>query len=1167
MIPDRENIGSLTILELIPMADQLYGAGYGDSALELYTEWIRRSDSPLKFVACFNLGVMLAGQHEPVRAKDAYEQALEFNPDFMQARLNLGTVLEQLGQQDDALAQWRLALLSKEVEKPESMPLRLHALNNLGRLLEKQRQFKSALDILEQSLVLDTTQRDVMLHLVHLAQKICRWPIYVPPKGMTCEDLVSGTSPLAMLAVSDDPAVQLAASQRFVAYKYPLPPEPLSASPEYCHDKIRIGYLSSNLSTHAVSLLTVELFELHDRSKFEVYGFCWSPEDRTAFRQRVINGFDHFIRIGELSDKEAAESIRSHEIDILVDLQGLTSGARPLILSYRPAPLQVTYLGFPGPTGLPWIDYVIADRYMIPEEEVGHYTEKPLYHPNCFQVSDSKREVGPMPKRSDYSLPDNAFVYCSFNNNYKYTPEIFGAWMRILRRVPKSVLWLLADNEWAKENLCKVAEKMGIKKERLIFAPRVSPAEYLARYQLADLFLDTYPFNGGTTANDALFMGLPLLTLSGRTFASRYAGSLLTNLGLTELITTSHADYERAAIFFAKNVKKLLLIKERLGVAKSVTATFNTAVFIKGYELALENIVKRSREQLSAAVSLLPVQVALSPAISGASEPDSSSEDFVRCTSGFGEEFLCRVRTYGHERIRIGYLLTDSGLPEVDLLLPGSIGGHHRTRFEVYGYTLGLEVGEQPSNSFDHVRLIHTLNDRQAAELIVQDEIDVLIDLHGHGSDSRPGIFALHPAPSQGAYFGHVGATAMPWFDFVLADRNVLPQEAGTTDTGINAKLPLDDMFLDTISSDYGATSNDVIPVDLSKISMEGRAMASRIGMSALRLRGFADAIATDSENSESAIQCSRHWPIKNFKTRILVIRQLAMGDVILTTPIVKKLFHDYQGHCVIDILTKRADVYANNPWVNEVFTPENMKKNLLDYDKVINLDLAYEKQPQLHIVDAYAYYSHGFEFPDSEKRLELFPSFFDKIYIKERMKNEVGRDYLVIHMRHDTWPSRNLPLAVWKQFVDILIEKTSLHIVQVGSGHEIAFDYNPRLLNYLDKLTLHELKCVIEGSKLYVGIDSGTLHVAATTDVPMICLFTSAHHDMRKPLGRSPYTPFIPIMPKLSCYGCQKNITPPITGVVCHVGDPYAPPCISSFDVTDFERALAQIPGVIKSM
>ena len=275
MIPDRENIGSLTILDLIPMADKLHCDGSIDSALELYSEWIRRSDSPLKFVACFNLGVMLAGQHEPVRAKDAYEQALEFNPDFMQARLNLGTVLEQLGQQDDALAQWRLALLSKEVEKLESMPLRLHALNNLGRLLEKQRQFKSALDILEQSLALDTTQIDVMLHLVHLAQKICRWPIYAPPKGMACEELVRGTSPLAMLAASDDPAVQLAASQRFVAYKYPLPPEPLSPPPEYRHDKIRIGYLSSNLSTHAVSLLTVELFELHDRNRFEVYGFCW----------------------------------------------------------------------------------------------------------------------------------------------------------------------------------------------------------------------------------------------------------------------------------------------------------------------------------------------------------------------------------------------------------------------------------------------------------------------------------------------------------------------------------------------------------------------------------------------------------------------------------------------------------------------------------------------------------------------------------------------------------------------------------------------------------------------------------------------------------------------------------------------------------------------------
>jgi predicted O-linked N-acetylglucosamine transferase (SPINDLY family) len=571
VITGRDNIGSLSIIQLISMVEQLDGSGRKDMAVELYEEWIRQSESPLKFAVHFNLGVLYAEMQEIERAIIAYKQAVELNPDFIQAHLNIGSLLERGGRHDEALAQWRLALLSKEINMSESKSLRLLVLNNLGRLLEIQRQFKPALDLLEQSLALDPTQSDVMIHLVHLAQKICRWPIYAPPKGMELESLVKGTSPLAMLAASDDPAAQLAVSKRFIAFKYPISNhDPLASYGGYHHDKIRIGYLSSNLSMHAVSLLTVELFELHDRNNFEVYGFCWSHEDGTAFRERVIRGFDHFIRIGDLSDKDAADTIRYHEIDILVDLQGLTSGARPLILSYRPAPLQMTYLGFPGPTGLPWIDYVIADRYMIPEEEIQHYTEKPLYLPNCFQVSDSKRLVGAMPKRSDYSLPDGAFVFCSFNNNYKYTPEMFSIWMRILRRIPKSVLWLLADNEWAKENLCKAAKKMGVKRERLIFASRVTPADYLARYQLADLFLDTYPFNGGTTANDALFMKLPLLTLSGRTFASRYAGSILMNLGVPELIAGTKKEYEEKAIRLAKHPVELATIKKKLGENASV---------------------------------------------------------------------------------------------------------------------------------------------------------------------------------------------------------------------------------------------------------------------------------------------------------------------------------------------------------------------------------------------------------------------------------------------------------------------------------------------------------------------------------------------------------------------------------------------------------------------
>jgi predicted O-linked N-acetylglucosamine transferase (SPINDLY family)/glycosyltransferase involved in cell wall biosynthesis len=448
--------------------------------------------------------------------------------------------------------------------------------------------------MLEKSFSLDPSQKDVLLHLVHLTQKMCRWPIYSPPKGVTKKDMIKGTSPLAMLAAFDDPALQLLAAQQFIEHKYKTDSKPLAPVEGYAHKRVRIGYLSSDLCMHAVSLLTVELFELHNRETFEVYGFCWSKEDGTPHRKRVIDAMDHFIRIGDISDLEAAECIRANEIDILVDLQGLTSGARPLILAHRPAPVQITYLGFPGTTGLPWIDYVIADRYLIPEEVVPFYTEKPLYLPNCFQVSDSRREVAPMPIRAAYNLPDNAFVFCSFNNNYKYTPEMFAVWMRILKRVPKSLLWLLADNEWAKENLLTAAKKHGISKERLIFAPREAPPLYLARYQIADLFLDTYPFNGGTTANDALFMGLPLLTLSGSCFAARMAGSLLTNLGVPELIATGLKEYEEKAVRFAKNRTELNELKKRLDENRVSGPVFDLPRLVRDLEGELRRLANVS---------------------------------------------------------------------------------------------------------------------------------------------------------------------------------------------------------------------------------------------------------------------------------------------------------------------------------------------------------------------------------------------------------------------------------------------------------------------------------------------------------------------------------------------------------------------------------------------
>lgn len=341
-------------------------------------------------------------------------------------------------------------------------------------------------------------------------------------------------------------------------------------------------------------MLTVELFELHDKTELEVFAFCWSPEDGSELRNRIIKSCDHFIQISAINDEEAAKLIRSHEIDILIDLHGQTLGARTTMLAYRPAPIQITYLGLPATTGYPFIDYVIADRFLIPEESSRYYSEKPLYMPDVYQISDRKRLCAPPPTRKSCGLPSNGFVYCSFNNNFKYTPEIFSAWMNILRRTNGSVLWLLSDNPWAEENLKKEAIAQGVDADRLVFSTRTAPASYLARYAIADLFLDTFPFNAGTTANDALWMGLPILTLTGRCFASRMAGALLTAANVPELIAYNIEDYEKKAVALATDTEACQRIRERLEDARNGGVLFDTPRFVSSFEQIMKNIYQQT---------------------------------------------------------------------------------------------------------------------------------------------------------------------------------------------------------------------------------------------------------------------------------------------------------------------------------------------------------------------------------------------------------------------------------------------------------------------------------------------------------------------------------------------------------------------------------------------
>lgn len=579
--------GRLTFQELLENAAELEAEQKWPLVALLYQSWLKRNQSPFSHAGYFNLGASLANAGDYVSAEGAYRFAIEIAPGFIQPRVNLGSLYERMGQVDRAIAEWRWVADNISGEQAGDIPLLIMALNNMGRVLEIKKEYGEAFDCLRRSIQLDPTQQDVIHHIIYLRQKQCAWPIYGGVDGLTADQFAASTSALAMISISDDSAKQLQAARSFVKRKINSDVPAISKKESYGHKKLRIAYCSSDFTLHPVSMLTVQMFELHDRNKFEVYGYCWSPEDGSGLRQRVIKAMDHFVRINELSDEAAAQRIRDDEIDILVDLQGQTAGARPNMLAYRPAPIQITYLGLPATTGLPSIDYVIADRYLIPEDQVHFYSEKPIYMPDIYQVSDTQRIAAETPTRAECGLPEKGFVFCSFNNNSKFTPEMFGAWMKILSRVPGSVLWLLADNQWAEANLRREAENYDVLPERIIFAGRVLPEEYLARYRLVDLFLDTYPFNAGTTANDALWMGVPILTISGRAFASRMAGALLTAAGLPQLIAQSMSEYVEKAVSLAREPGPLNSYKQKLLTERNTSPLFDTARFVANLEQQL----------------------------------------------------------------------------------------------------------------------------------------------------------------------------------------------------------------------------------------------------------------------------------------------------------------------------------------------------------------------------------------------------------------------------------------------------------------------------------------------------------------------------------------------------------------------------------------------------
>jgi predicted O-linked N-acetylglucosamine transferase (SPINDLY family) len=526
-----------------------------------------------------HLGAVLIDQGERDGAEAELMQALARDPRNREALNLLGRLAFERGALEEALAFYERELAF--------VPQAPETLANRGQVLRELQRFAPAVESFERALALAPHHAAALGGLADCALRTCDWtrtaaiartlPAHVAEHGSFIE-------PFTMLAYSDDPALQLACARNYVRGKLAAQPRWDAALRQ--HGKIRLAYLSAGFHRHPVAHLTSELFELHDRTRFEVIGISLGPDDGSAERARLVKAFDQFHDVRALTDHDAAALVRDLKIDILVDRTGHSRDARLGILARRAAPIQVNYLGFAGTMGADFIDYIIADPVVLPAEEQRFFAESVVTLPDCYQVNDSTRAIAATPARHALGLPEHGFVLCCFNNNYKITPPIFDIWMRLLRSTQGSVLWLLKDNAAAEASLRAVASARGVDPARLVFAPRQPLADHLARHRAADLFLDTLPFNAHTTASDALWAGLPLITCTGATFAGRVGASLLTAIGLPELATHSLDDYEALARRLTAEPQRLAALRERLERNRRVHPLFDSQRYRRHIEAA-----------------------------------------------------------------------------------------------------------------------------------------------------------------------------------------------------------------------------------------------------------------------------------------------------------------------------------------------------------------------------------------------------------------------------------------------------------------------------------------------------------------------------------------------------------------------------------------------------
>lgn len=602
----------------------LHALGRLDDALAALDRAVALAPREPRFV--YARGNVQRDRHQLVPALADYDVALALNPDDVEVLTNRGLTLLELNRFDDCLAAYRRAL--------ELKPDDFGALNNLGIALSQLERHREAVEVfaraaavresfavlhnqayslrqldrhaealasLERAHALAPEHPFIRGDLVMARMRVCRWDHFDDDAQALVEGALAGrrvAQPFALLAAADAPEAHRRAAEVWVADQHP--PRPDLGAPVVRADggRLRVAYLSADFRDHPVAYLMAEVFERHDRARFELFAFNGARDDGGTMRRRLEAAFDHFIDVRGIADRDLAVMARERGIDIVVDLTGFTAGSRLGALAWRLAPVQVSYIGYLGTLGAPYIDYLLADATLVPPEARAWYTETVACLPS-YQANDTRRAIsGRTFTREELGLPPAGFVFCCFNGTYKLTPEVFGRWMRILLAVPGSVLMLFADNEWVFGNLRREAQARGVDPARLVFAGQLPRAEYLARYRAADLFLDTTPYNAGTTASDALWAGLPVLTVPGRSFASRMAASLLHAAGLPELVARDGEDYVRMAIELATQPGRLAALRSRLADQREHCLLFDSTRFTRHLEAAFEAMMARARAGL-----------------------------------------------------------------------------------------------------------------------------------------------------------------------------------------------------------------------------------------------------------------------------------------------------------------------------------------------------------------------------------------------------------------------------------------------------------------------------------------------------------------------------------------------------------------------------------------